>query len=130
MKAIFLIDDDKVTNFIHERLIRNTDSNFKIFVFTDVQDALNHINNEFTNTECKLAIFLDINIPVMDGFNFLDEFLKFPASITQNTKIAMLTTFFDEDEMKRSKTYKNVIEVMHKPLNETNIKKLISFLYK
>jgi CheY-like chemotaxis protein len=61
-------------------------------------------------------IFLDINMPIMDGWEFLDEFQKLPDFLLEKCKVTMLTSSLDHDDIEKSKKYKCVVGFISKPL--------------
>src|SRR6185503_5885296 len=63
------------------------------------------------------VIFLDINMPDLDGWEFLDEFKKLPESILKKCKVFMLTSSIDDHDIEKSKSYKIVYDFISKPLS-------------
>ena len=116
-KIAMLIDDDTLANYINSRLIeRHLQS--KPILYTDAKSALSQIR-VWNNTDVKLLpslIFLDIEMPIMNGWEFLEEFKKLPDTVLKKCKIIMLTTSIDEDDVKRAKSYDSVIDFISKPL--------------
>jgi CheY-like chemotaxis protein len=113
-KKILLVDDDQLNNLINTRIITKF-SDYTVDSFTSGREGLRYLND----CEPELfpeIIFLDINMPVMDGWDFLEEFQKFPETLTQNCSVIMLTSSIDINDIERSKRYKSVREFMSKPL--------------
>jgi CheY-like chemotaxis protein len=65
-------------------------------------------------------------MPVMDGFEFLVEFDKLPAAFTQYTKIAMLTSSLEEDDIQRCFQFRYVADFINKPITEAKVREFIS----
>ncbi len=106
--TIMLVDDDKITNFVNERYIKKYDPNIKVSSFMIAREALHALINE----EKPDVIFLDINMPEMDGWGFLDEctLLKIPI------KVFMLSSSIDTSDFERAKEYSMVSDFISKPL--------------
>lgn len=117
LKRIALIDDDPIINLIHTKIIsRSTD--FPVMVYTNAQKAVEQFCS-WLGSEPELlpdVIFLDINMPVMDGWEFLDAFQKMPAVIFEKCKVFMLTSSIDSDDIEKSKQYRMVYDFISKPL--------------
>ncbi|HLG34747.1 MAG TPA: response regulator, partial [Bacteroidia bacterium] len=69
-------------------------------------------------------IFLDIRMPAMDGFDFLEEFIKFPQAVNKQCDVVMLTSSSDQNDINRASQYPVVIKYLNKPLEESMLKNL------
>ena len=118
-KRILLIDDDVVTNMINTRLIaKNFD--FSVSAYTNAQEALDQFSQWLRASPDMLpdVIFLDINMPMMDGWEFLTEFQKFPDLILGKCSVFLLTSSIDQDDIEKSKNYASVREFISKHLHQ------------
>ncbi|MES2477956.1 MAG: response regulator [Bacteroidota bacterium] len=128
-KKILLVDDDKITNFVNEKLITNLD--IPIFIKTCFSGvcALEYLNELLNNNESgPNIILLDINMPIMNGFEFLTELELLPKDFTQAIKVVMLSSTLNEEDKKRAFKFKNVVDFLNKPLSIAKIKELITQL--
>jgi CheY-like chemotaxis protein len=115
---VLLIDDNEVNNLLHERLIELSDFGKHVKVIQHAPDAIQYLLQVANQPESiPDIIFLDIRMPIMDGFGFLDAFQKMPDSIRRNTKIILLSSTLDPNDNARAALYPEVIKMMIKPLN-------------
>ncbi|TFV94353.1 response regulator [Algoriphagus kandeliae] len=111
--AIFLVDDDPINNLINKRLLGKTEISDTIVEFLGADMALQHL--EEIETEKSLLIFLDINMPVMNGWEFLDSYQeKFPD---RKDKIVILSSSIDFQDRKKAMEYEIVSGFLEKPLS-------------
>lgn len=105
VNCIMLIDDDAITNYIHERLLRRLDIAKKIKIASNGEEGLEYVEENCPHKEecCPNIIFLDLNMPVMDGFEFLSQFQKNLNEDfkNKNIKIAILTSSNNSGDMKK-----------------------------
>ena len=123
-KKILLVDDDQLNNLINTRIITKF-SDYTVDSFTSGREGLKYLQA----CEPELfpeIIFLDINIPVMDGWEFLEELQKFPENAMQNTAVIMLTSSIDVNDIEKAKHYKIVREFMSKPLTLESLRLVTS----
>lgn len=121
----FLIDDDAVTNFVNTKIIKFAAPTVEVIAFTNARMALQELKQCLAAPEqLPDFILLDINMPEVDGWDFLEEFVTLPQPVPEITKVIMLTSSVDTNDIARSKTYKPVIDFLSKPLNSTNVHQL------
>ena len=122
---ILLVEDDQVTNHINKKLISKINCSYQIGTASNGLEGLSHINNCIAiNTGIPQLILLDINMPVMDGFEFLEEFQK--LELGDKVVIVMLTTSSHMKDIDRLFQSGNS-DIISKPLTE---EKFISILDK
>lgn len=124
VKNIIIVEDDPISRLLIKSLVNK---NYKVDqsdTFLNGQEALNYIKENIeTNRELPDLILLDINMPVMDGWEFLEEISQIEK--VQNIPVVMLTSSIDSEDEERSKTFKNVIGYYYKPLSKDNLNKIM-----
>ena len=117
-----LIDDNAIDNFINKKVVINSSFTENVYVHTNAQSALEFLKNiEKINTEETVSIlpsyiFLDIDMPISDGYYFLEEFNKLSEKITSQVKIVMLTSSLNPNDEVKANSYKGVVSYLSKPL--------------
>jgi CheY-like chemotaxis protein len=128
-KITMLVDDNEIDNFINQKMLEGTSFAEKVFVYTSGRSALEFLKNFEKNEDLIDALapdflFLDINMPMMDGFQFLDEITRFGKKLNGKMKIAILTTSFSPIDREKALLYKKVVRFISKPLTEEALKEL------
>ena len=123
-----LIDDNEIDNLINQKMIEAAVVAQNIFTHTSARSAIEFLKNvEGLDVADKVlpdVIFLDIDMPLMDGFQFLDEFEKLSNGVKKKSKIIMLTSSINPQDFARSKKYVSVKQYMNKPLTSESIANL------
>jgi CheY-like chemotaxis protein len=114
IKHVLLIDDNDVDNYITEHILTKAKVAEKITVKNSALDALQFLEN--INGDFPEMIFLDIKMPEMDGFGFLEEYVKLFAAGKSESSVVMLTSSEDEHDIERAKAYSCVKSYQAKPL--------------
>lgn len=122
LKKILLVDDSKPFNFLSKLTIQNSSIDCEIHEALNGQLALDYLAKA---GECPDVILLDINMPVMDGFQFLKEYER-RGYCTHNTKIFMLTSSVREEDKDKSLASKYVKGYFDKPLSVNHIDEILS----
>lgn len=126
MKNIVLIDDSEMDNYISKYIITESKMAQEISVFSSAIEALEYfVKLQTEQQEFPDAIFVDINMPEMDGFGFLDEYSKFPEDIIKKTSVFMLSSSADPNDVKRALKYEVVKKYFTKPLSIDILNQLI-----
>lgn len=122
-----LIDDDAITNMINDKIIK-MNFDFDVHDYTNAQAALDQLGQWSQSSHEKLPrlIFLDINMPIMDGWEFLREFKKLPGIVHEVSKIHILTSSIDHEDIEKAKSSQLVNDFISKPLTSEKLKSLIS----
>ncbi|MEX0967327.1 MAG: response regulator [Bacteroidia bacterium] len=119
---VLLIDDNEIDNFINERIITTSDFADHVVVESSGNSALDYLKRTLEKEQdLPRIIFLDLNMPVMDGFGFLDEydklFQKYPR-MKDETKVIVLSSSISPADLDRASKSPYVYKYLNKPLNE------------
>ncbi|MDY8138009.1 response regulator [Aquimarina sp. 2201CG5-10] len=118
VNCVLLIDDDKATNFFNQRVVTRHDGFDKVNTVQSGMAALEYLNNVGKKDTVKPdLIFLDINMPAMNGWEFLIEFSKLNEKITNNIKVILLSTSSNPDDVRASIKNHSVDDFINKPLS-------------
>ncbi|WP_438424243.1 response regulator [Aquimarina macrocephali] len=118
MNCVLLIDDDKATNFFNERVVTRHEDFYQVNTVQSGLAALDYLNAVENNAAIKPdLIFLDINMPAMNGWEFLTEFSKLDQKVTAGIKVILLSTSSNPDDVRASAKNHSVDDFINKPLS-------------
>jgi len=125
-----LIDDDFATNIYNEIIIEDTGYVDKIIIQSSVEEALEYLKTNFTKDHPRPdLIFLDINMPTMNGWDFLEAYSKHFKLDTSNNKIVMLSTTSDEEEIEKAKKIPILNGIKSKPLTTEIVEEIVATFF-
>lgn len=117
---VMLIDDNEIDTFINQKVIEFNRFAKKLVTCSSGREALDHLQNSSVN-DIPDIIFLDLNMPVVDGFRFLFEFSKFPPEVRKKSSIVVLTSSDNMRDKEKVEVNPDVIKFLSKPLNEQKL---------
>ncbi|WP_268847335.1 response regulator [Flavobacterium aestivum] len=117
LDLIMCIDDDPITLLLFKKVINKALFSKEIITAQNGEEALEFFKSiKDTTTKQPQLIFLDLNMPVMGGWEFLDYFNKPEYLNFNNIKVVVLSSTIDPEDVKKSKTYPIVIDFLPKPI--------------
>ncbi|MEM7374173.1 MAG: response regulator [Bacteroidota bacterium] len=117
-KSVMLVDDNEIDNIINEKIIEANSFAENILVFQTGQEALEYLkSHQDREEELPEIVFLDINMPIMDGFQFLEDFENFSEKVLDKCKIIMLSSSISPKDIDRAASSRFVKKYLNKPLN-------------
>lgn|SRR5690606_20920749 len=126
---ILIIDDDEINNFIATKLIDRITPVVTVFTRLNGKEGIEFLEENIKDKDnLPDIILLDINMPIMNGWEFLDAFEKIKDRIGKNIKINMLSSSVYNDDITKAQTYSTVSKFISKPLTTDKIKDIYSGL--
>ncbi|WP_162055815.1 response regulator [Pontibacter pamirensis] len=124
IKKILLVDDDPTVAFLTQRLLKQAAAEADVQLAKNGREALDILREVYLRKQCHVLILLDINMPVMDGFEFLEEFQESANLSTAAISIVLLSSSAHHLDMAKARNYPT-IGYIQKPLT---LDKLLEFL--
>ncbi|WP_461450955.1 response regulator [Mucilaginibacter sp.] len=122
-KTCLLIDDNYIDNFVTRKILQSGNFVEDIIVRQSPDEAIESL---LTGTIQPDVIFLDIRMPLMSGFEFLEEYDKLVFPNKENIKIFMLSSSLDPTDIKRSELSKHVTNFIHKPVTQKALEEVFA----
>lgn len=126
--CVLLIDDDDATNYINERLINKLECTDRVIKYRTAYQALEYVKEHLiTDEDCQgsILILLDLNMPVMNGWEFIEEYNKLQVKDERDIKLVVLTTSMNPDDRTQALATEGVSDFVNKPLTPVALESMI-----
>lgn len=123
---VFVVDDDKIHHFIIKKLLESNNIDIQPLFFENGLDAINDLKGKISNDDILPdLILLDINMPILDGWQFLEEFISLKIQTVQNIVIHIISSSDNRIDIERAESFKDVIgNYLVKPMTSDAIKSI------
>lgn len=122
---ILLVDDSPDDNFFHQRAIKKSGIDAIVSVATDGEDAIKFLQSIESGQSGPDLIFLDINMPRMTGWEFLDAYSTLPGNVLARAVVVMLTTSPHPEDEERAQRDKCISAFVNKPLTPEIMREMV-----
>lgn len=124
---VFIVDDDDIYQFTMGVALKNIPEVRLASTFGDGAEALDHITTHLNEPDSLPdIIFLDINMPVMDGFQFMEEFVDLLPKLKKTIKVYLVSSSIDPKDIKKAKRIDAITDYLIKPIKSEDIRELLS----
>ena len=124
--TILIIDDNETDGWITQRIIQKYDQQAVIVLFNNAADALQYLRGEIDPSgDTTYVVLLDIYMPDMDGWQFMEEYLYLPDATRAFTRLYMHTSSISPSDQRRASTFSEVQHYVTKPLVGGDLKLLL-----
>ena len=121
-----VVDDDRINNFLAREIIDMVFPEAEVLIFSNPDHALGYIKSTYIDPKAPdTVLFLDINMPTLSGWQFLDQFGRFDMIVKEHFDIYMLSSSIDPRDKARAASNENVLDFIEKPLTTDILENLI-----
>lgn len=126
-QLLAIIDDDLLFRHILNAQINRIKASERVITFENGLEAINYFRKAVDDSSLEIPsiIFLDLNMPVMNGWEFLDHFSELPTKVKEHAVIYIVTSSMVEEDMQRAKKYSDVSSYAVKPITPAQLQELI-----
>ncbi|MFT6698851.1 MAG: CheY-like chemotaxis protein [Porticoccaceae bacterium] len=126
---IGIIDDNKIYQFMLTRIINNNNLAEGIITFSDGEKAIHYLtDNKSTSENIPDVIFLDVNMPIMDGWQFIDAYASIKTEIKKKVVIFMLSSSVNPIDIERASKINEISDYIIKPMKLEELKRIFDNL--
>lgn len=124
--TLYVIDDDDIYQFITKKLLEETGLVEEIKIFSNGKEALTLLEKAVvTKNQIPSIILMDLTMPVMDGWEFLEHFQLIPSTIAQTICVYVVSSSVDPKDLERARSFTEVTDYLVKPLSKQKLTQLM-----
>ncbi|MFP9115752.1 response regulator [Flavobacterium sp. RHBU_3] len=125
VNSMYVIDDDKIYHFLLKNLFKQNNIVVDPLFFSNGQEAMDTIKNDLASGRLPELILLDVNMPIMDGWQFLEEYKELVADNPGQSTIFMISSSNDEHDIMKARQYEHIVkDYLLKPICKDDLDKI------
>lgn len=122
LSNICVVDDDKIYQLTFRKTIQSIGFNKQLLIFSNGEEAINFLQNKANRPdELPDIIFLDINMPIMDGWDFMEEYIQIKPRIGKQITIYLVSSSVDVRDLERAKAIAEISDYLIKPVTKEQL---------
>lgn len=127
--VISIVDDDDIYRYSIMRTLKDLNVTKKILVFRDGEEAIDFMLDNLGNSQdLPDVIFLDINMPIMDGFEFMEEYVKIKPKVGKKITVYMISSSVNPVDLEKAKSISEISDYIVKPIEAEKLVTIIKEL--
>ena len=127
--VISIVDDDDIYRYSIMRTLKDLNVTKKILVFRDGEEAIDFMLDNLGNSQdLPDVIFLDINMPIMDGFEFMEEYVKIKPKVGKKITVYMISSSVNPVDLEKAKSISEISDYIIKPIKAEKLASIIKEL--
>jgi CheY-like chemotaxis protein len=126
VKNIFIVDDDMIYQLFTQKIIENLDDAINIQLFNDGEEAFNALKKGITSgLDLPDIVLLDINMPIMDGWEFMDEYVKIKHQLAKEVRIYIVSSSIADSDLNRARMHEDIVDYISKPIETDRLAEIV-----
>ncbi|HEY9844488.1 MAG: response regulator [Candidatus Sericytochromatia bacterium] len=125
--TVYLVDDDEIYQYTTRKYLEVRQLADKILSFTDGEEALEYLQKHLSDAEeLPDLILLDLSMPVMDGWEFLEEFTQLKSQLSKPIDVVIVSSSVDIRDLERARHFREVSDYIVKPIDDAKLKQIFA----